>query len=792
MKLRTIPTKYLTQRLSSTGTSLYLNNIEDWDGNDLTSSVVPTLLYAVLRNSSRTQLELIEIDGSTIADTPITITKRALGYEGGTTADTETAYDWDANDTFCELGSNPPQLLNNMVDIDRDQTITGAKSVPEPTASAHIASKAYVDAAALGSATVDQVIVAGNAGETVAAGNLVYFDDTDNEWKLCDADTASTVDNVMLGIAQGAGTNGNPISGGVLLYGLNKNQSGLTIGAPYYASNTAGGISATPGTTEVFVGFARTTTELYFDPRAAQQITENEQDALEGSSGTDVGATNTFEDWDDTSSGEDQYQTGSGSASTAGEADATTKHNKLAQSFTPDLTEFTGVALYKKADTGTFTGTVKIALQEDTAGSPSGVDLASLTISNANWLAIPVGEFGASMDWTSLDLDTLYWIVITTSTADNSNHPNLAHNAAGGLTGGSVKFWNTTDGWTAVTTIDLYIRTFTNTPQKLMRATRTGFSPAPQPYLADVGTTDAYSVTFMGKETYTTGMSFVFKATTANTGAATLAVNNLGAKALTHIDTSALITGDILAGQIVQVVYDGTRFLMLSEAASLVKGGTTTLHKHPLETLPDLTDSYFFVGNINDGLTETVTGTGTITRLLLQTYFDTGETDSTILQSAGLGTTATGNTIKLETHDIEFTVTARTSGSGNRNIFLGIEDASFGTTVPTGAAATGDHIGFIIHDTAVYASSADGTTQEKSADLSGTYPSTNNNIYRIVSTAGTSVKFYINGTLVATHTTKIPTSTTVAELFMGISEDTTTSGPKLAIGNNYTIKAELV
>jgi len=145
--------------------------------------------------------------------------------------------------------------------------------------------KDYIDTSVAG---FTSFFAPGTAGETVAAGNLIYFDDTDDEWKKCDADTAATVENSMLGIAQGAGTNGTAITGGVLLFGYDQNQTGLTVGAIYYASNTAGGISSTAGTKEVTIGFSRSTTTLYFNPRFNQQITENQQNlivAIEG--GTD-------------------------------------------------------------------------------------------------------------------------------------------------------------------------------------------------------------------------------------------------------------------------------------------------------------------------------------------------------------------------------------------------------------------------------------------------------------------------------------------------------------------------
>ena len=150
-----------------------------------------------------------------------------------------------------------------------------------------------LQSAILGTLTTINVILPAKAGETISsAGKLVYFDLTSNNWKLADADTASTVQNTLLGITQGAGTSGNPITGGVLLQGIDTHQSGMTEGDVQYASNTAGGISASAGTTEVTVGLAKSATELYFAPRFNQQMTEDQQDALDNALGGALSAVN--------------------------------------------------------------------------------------------------------------------------------------------------------------------------------------------------------------------------------------------------------------------------------------------------------------------------------------------------------------------------------------------------------------------------------------------------------------------------------------------------------------------
>lgn len=89
-------------------------------------------------------------------------------------------------------------------------------------------------------------------------------------------------------------------------------------------------------------------------------------------------------------------------------------------------------------------------------------------------------------------------------------------------------------------------------------------------YAADAGSTDAYAVTMSPTPTvYAPGMLVHFKANTANTGAASLNVNSLGAKTIKKNASADLTTGDISAGQIVAVVYDGTNFQLVNSSAAV-------------------------------------------------------------------------------------------------------------------------------------------------------------------------------------------------------------------------------
>lgn len=80
-------------------------------------------------------------------------------------------------------------------------------------------------------------------------------------------------------------------------------------------------------------------------------------------------------------------------------------------------------------------------------------------------------------------------------------------------------------------------------------------------YAADSGAADAYVVTLSpAPSQYLAGMVVIMKATNANTGASTINVNSLGLKNITKDGATALTAGDILAAEIVTMIYDGTQF----------------------------------------------------------------------------------------------------------------------------------------------------------------------------------------------------------------------------------------
>lgn len=288
----------LQSSISSTQTTITLTSFKvPVSGDNLTMALMNTSIAYGTISPRTTQSEFISFTGITQnGDGTATLTgvTRGLNKTYPYTEDSDFKLPHAGATQF--ILSDMPQVFDKYVSVENTQTISGAKtfsvqnaqtSAGNPVTDNEYARKAYVDAVATGGVSNNRTIVAGTAGETIAIDQLIYLKVSDGRWWLADADTAATVDNVILGIAQGAGTAGNPITSGVLTNGLHTFTSlTLTANTQYYASNTAGGFSSTPGTTEVSLGESQTTTTFLFYPRFDQQLTENQQDALAGTSGT--------------------------------------------------------------------------------------------------------------------------------------------------------------------------------------------------------------------------------------------------------------------------------------------------------------------------------------------------------------------------------------------------------------------------------------------------------------------------------------------------------------------------
>jgi hypothetical protein len=90
-------------------------------------------------------------------------------------------------------------------------------------------------------------------------------------------------------------------------------------------------------------------------------------------------------------------------------------------------------------------------------------------------------------------------------------------------------------------------------------------------YLTSVSGTNVITATAaLGMSAYATGQVFRFIASGTNTGATTININAIGAKAVTKRGANALGAGDIVSGAIVEIVYDGTQFQISSDSSSIL------------------------------------------------------------------------------------------------------------------------------------------------------------------------------------------------------------------------------
>ncbi len=304
MSIKIIQTKKTTLAygINDSTTSMRLTNLLKLDGTSMAASDIGDELQGTFAPGTSRE-EIFLIDGANVvvnADGTIDISSVLRGRKG------ESPYGSGGFATDHGAGEivifgNNPQLYDKLAFKANDETIDGEYTFTQlprsdggnATDGDQLITYAQALAMATGTTAINRVVVAGNAGTTVVAGETLYLDAVDNEWKKTDADTAATVNNVVKGIAQGAGTDGNPIVSGVLLFGLDSNQIGLTPGAVQYFGNTAGDLSETPGTVEVTAGQAHSATQVIFFPSFNQQLTEDQQDALAGNNGT-PSATNKY------------------------------------------------------------------------------------------------------------------------------------------------------------------------------------------------------------------------------------------------------------------------------------------------------------------------------------------------------------------------------------------------------------------------------------------------------------------------------------------------------------------
>lgn len=222
--------------------------------------------------------------------------------------------------------------------------------------------------------------------------------------------------------------------------------------------------------------------------------------------------------------------------------------------------------------------------------------------------------------------------------------------------------------------------------------------------------------------------------------------------------------------------------------ALIVVGGsidaTTTINGSTAGNVQSRAEALFnnlgFLGNASDGLTETAGG-GSITREAMGSYLDSATGSDCSLQT-NVFSAPSSNFPLTWADNYEVSIIIATEKNVTQDVFIGL--AGFSST-PANATSTTRHAGFMIQDGTLYASNANGSAQNRT-DISSGITITSFNRYQIVFVSGSSVRFYVNDVLKATHTLQVPSSGDV-RLFMGITCQSGGSNQSLRVGNNYLV-----
>lgn len=258
-------------------TTITLKSMLDIDGNAISMASFGSIGYGTLEPGNNTLEEQISFTGLANNSNGTTTLSgvKSVTFLTPYTATSGLAKTHAGSTSF--VISNTSGYYNEFGVKENNETITAYWQAPDPLAAQGIATKNYVDTLVNGgSITTNALIEVGVAGETISAGQPVYLKAADARWYKSIGTTTATVNTIQLGIAQGAGTAGVNIAGGVLRRGIDTHQSGGVAGSIGYVSNTST-IATSAGTVERALGnFISATTfdfdpDFYYIPTAAQK-----------------------------------------------------------------------------------------------------------------------------------------------------------------------------------------------------------------------------------------------------------------------------------------------------------------------------------------------------------------------------------------------------------------------------------------------------------------------------------------------------------------------------------------
>jgi hypothetical protein len=163
---------------------------------------------------------------------------------------------------------------------------------------------------------------------------------------------------------------------------------------------------------------------------------------------------------------------------------------------------------------------------------------------------------------------------------------------------GCVALWVVTVPFGATTLTGSNISTYPGAPFITSRALQTAGNVQAQTwtYWPDTGSSSAYAITPNPAITaYAAGQRFSIKLSNTSAAAPTLNVNGLGTRSLNYNDGTGIKAGDLITGGIIDVVFDGTNFEVISFSRQsamrpyfALAGGTANAVTATVDTLPNL------------------------------------------------------------------------------------------------------------------------------------------------------------------------------------------------------------
>lgn len=187
-------------------------------------------------------------------------------------------------------------------------------------------------------------------------------------------------------------------------------------------------------------------------------------------------------------------------------------------------------------------------------------------------------------------------------------------------------------------------------------------------YVLDTGSANAYVITpSPAISAYATGQVFVWKASVSNTAASTININSVGTKSIKRIDGADVSVGDIIAGYIYTIVYDGTNFVILSglpsrNIRSVTAGATIGGGTLPVPVYQSKSDNEFYACDANDN---------TAYKFIGFAISDGTDGNSMTVQFGGV-VSGFSSLDEGEKYYVQDTVGTIGTGSGTQEILVGI------------------------------------------------------------------------------------------------------------------------